>query len=203
MCSSSLFIYWPRPPLASSLRTLFTRRRLEDLSPHAVGRHCHENRCHPIRMRRARHRRAGFRTFVTLQLCPAELTCSGRCVDGDATLLHLSGCSFGGCCKRGGLATTLRDLSVVPATGPVPVCRPGPSSRTLSRVSLVAHMYTSDYAHRGVAIRTAYRSRFVCSSCEELPRSSGKRENVSSSTCCIKSSTGQNSASWKVHSTEF
>ena len=121
------------------------------MSPHAVGRHCHENRCHPIRMRRARHRRAGFRVFVTLRVYPAELTCSGRCVDGDATLLHLSGCSFGGCCKRGGLATTLRDLSVVPATGPVPVCRPGPSSRTLSRVSQVAHMYTSDYAHRGVA----------------------------------------------------
>ena len=141
MCSSSLFIYWPRPPLASSLRTLFTRRRLEDLSPHAVGRHCHENRCHPIRMRRARHRRAGFRMFVTLRVYPAELTCSGRCVDGDATMPHLSGCSFGGCCKRGGLATTLRDLSVVPATGPVPVCRPGPSSRTLSRTSLVARIY--------------------------------------------------------------
>ena len=79
--------------------------------------------------------------FVTLQVYPAELTCSGRCVDGDATLPHLSGCSFGGCCKRGGLATTLRDLSVVPATGPVPVCRPGPSSRTPSRTSLVARIY--------------------------------------------------------------
>ena len=142
--SSPFFYILAKPPLASSLRTPFTRYAIGELChliPLAGTVYNHANRCHPIRLRRARRRRAGFRTFVTLQVYPAELTCSGRCVDGDATLPHLSGCSFGGCCKRGGLATTLRDLSVVPATGPVPVCRPGPSSRTLSRTSLVARIY--------------------------------------------------------------
>ena len=70
-------------------------------------------------------------------------------------------------CKRGGLATTLRDLSVVPATGPVPVCRPGPSSRTPSRTSLVARIYMyKDCTHRGAAKPHAceqlrVRSRFI------------------------------------------